>query len=230
MKTPYTILLLALLVCVTGCEDKKPDASPMLVENTTEIFTEADKKIQAEKKSDTVQNTALQVETTTEVTPVAQKQPRTNTASYAFNISNAQNVMHKLMLAYKKLTFHDIQTSTIVLNVFSSSCASCPSQIISLSKLQKKYGKKLFIASLSATDTQNDEVSTLIQEKKIKYFVSQDKKNDTLISELFSSLDLNKNISLPLTVIYKDGNYYSHFEGAIPIEMIDHDIQQTIQK
>ncbi len=224
------ILLFVLLVWVTGCEDKKPDASPMVIENTTQIFTDTDKKKQIQKQSNTSQNTSVQVESTTKATPVTEKRSRTNNDSYTFDIYNAQNTLHKLTLSYNKLTFHDIQASTVVLHVFADTCTPCVAQIVSFSKLQKKYGKKLFMVSLSASNTQNSEIHSFMQQKKVTHFVSMDKKNDTLISELFSSLEIEKNTTLPLTVIYKDGNYYSHFEGAVPIEMINHDIQQNIEK
>ena len=44
---------------------------------------------------------------------------------------------------------------------------------------------------------------------------------------LASTLDLPKNFPIPLTVIYVEGKYFTHYEGSVPVEMIEYDIQQA---
>ena len=40
-------------------------------------------------------------------------------------------------------------------------------------------------------------------------------------------LHLPQNFPIPLTVMYVDGKYFTHYEGSVPAEMIEYDIQQA---
>jgi len=42
-----------------------------------------------------------------------------------------------------------------------------------------------------------------------------------------SILELPENFSIPLTVMYLNGEYFTHYEGSVPVEMIEYDIQQA---
>ena len=68
-----------------------------------------------------------------------------------------------------------------------------------------------------------------ISKNHANYFISNSKQNDAFFSKVIKELHLSEDVSLPLTVIYKDGDYYTHYEGAVPVEMIDHDIRQIIK-
>ena len=64
-------------------------------------------------------------------------------------------------------------------------------------------------------------------QQQINYFISNTKENDTFAMRLADQLQLDENFSIPLTVIYLNGEYFTHYEGAVPVEMIEYDIQQA---
>ena len=134
--------------------------------------------------------------------------PQEETISNDFILKDKQHI-YQVNLLNQKLTFLDIQKPIVIINLFKSDCTACLSQINAFKKLEKKYNKELFILNL--------------------FDNTQDKEIINFTRAVQHSLNMTTDIS-PLSVIYKNGDYYNHFEGLAPIEMINHDIQQAIKK
>jgi len=182
------------------------------VENSTEIITAQGKvaKDQARKKEETFD---------------------TQTLTDTFTLSDIRQNTYTVRIIDQKMTLPDINQSIVILNFFSTWSAPSCGEIPYLSDLQEKYEKNLFIAGILVNDVLYDEtLKEFISKHHANYFISNSKQNDAFFSKVIKELHLPENVSLPLTVIYKDGDYYTHYEGAVPIEMIDHDIRQIIKK
>ncbi len=213
-----TLLVYFSLFFFTGCEDKKVEDASIPVENSTKMFIEKDKNQHKEKKKETMgeENSILQTSIDTLID--------------TFTLSDMLHNKYTLTVSNQKIAFHNIDQSIVILNFFSTWCSSCLGEIPYLSDLKKKYKKKIFIAGVLVNDEQdNDALKQFIDEYDINYFISNSKQNDIFASKVIKELQLPENFSIPLTVICKDGNYYTHYEGAVPIEMIDHDLQQIIK-
>jgi thiol-disulfide isomerase/thioredoxin len=200
-------LLILIVFTLNSCEDKKHEAPIIPIENTTEIFTSKDKDIQSskqkEKKVEKVEEVNISIlSTKKEVTS------QDESVSNDFRLKDKQHT-YQVSLLNQRLTFLDIQKSIVIINFFKSDCTACLSQINAFKKLEKKYNKELFILNL--------------------FDNAQDKEIINFTRAVQHSLDVTTDIS-PLSVIYKNGDYYNHFEGLAPIEMINHDIQQAIKK
>lgn len=165
MKKTTVLLFLTILVCFTGCEDKKP----------SETFIDKDNNTH-------------------------------QTVAQTFTVTNKKQTQ-KITLLNQTLTFHNIQTPVVMITLFEHTCTPCISQIKSFKTLEQKYQNKLSIISL--------------------FKKSDAKDNIKFAHAIYHSLDIHT--SLPLSIIYKHGKYYSHFEGVTPVEMITYDIQQAIQ-
>ena len=237
MKEVKSFLLTTIFVCFTlfsftGCEDKKVQEPPIAIEDTTEILTQKDQDQQKEtiQKVEEVKTTKeieeTEKETITEESTMAQTLP-----GDTFILSDIQQNKQRLTINDQKITFHDLDQSVVVVNFFSTWCAPCRGEIPYLSDLQEKYKNKIFIAGILVNDKQDDH--TLIQfmsKNHANYFISNSEENDAFAAKIAKDLQLPENFPIPLTVIYKDGDYYTHYEGAVPVEMIDHDIQQIIDE
>ena len=199
------------------------------VENTTEMFTQKDKEQQEEKQERP--EAQKQLETSeTKKEPISEDISVLQTPADTFTLSDIQQNKHTVTISNQKMAFHDIDQSIIVVNFFSTWCSPCRGEIPYLSDLQKKFKKKVFIAGILVNDEQsNDTLKQFMSRYHANYFISNSKQNDTFASKVVKELQLPENFSIPLTVIYKEGNYYTHYEGAIPVEMIDHDIQEAIK-
>jgi len=225
-----TLLLCFTLFSFTGCEDKKVQDPLIAVENTTEIFTQKDKDQQEEKHERLEAQKKLEISETKKET-ISEEISESQTPTDTFTLSDIQHNKHTVTISNQKVAFHNIDQSIVIINFFSTWCSPCRAEIPYLSDLQKKYKKKVFIAGILINDAQsNDTLKQFMSKYHTNYFISNSKHNDIFASEAVKELQLPENFSIPLTVIYKDGNYYTHYEGAVPVEMIDHDIQEALKK
>jgi hypothetical protein len=72
-------------------------------------------------------------------------------------------------------------------------------------------------------------LEAFLKKQTINYFISNSQENDTFAVELLKGLNIEENFQLPLTILYKNGKYYAHYEGAVPIEMIEYDIKKAME-
>ena len=228
-----TFLLCFTLLSFTGCEDKKVQDPLVHVENTTEVLPTEDKDQQKEKQEisneQSMQEALERLETPKET--IDEESPASQTATDTFTLRDIQQTTHTLSIKNQKIIFQDIDQSIVIINFFSTWSSPSRAEIPYLSDLQKKYNKDLFVAGILINDVlYDDTLKEFISKHHANYFISNSKQNDALVSKVVKELQLSENFPIPLTVIYKDGNYYTHYEGAVPVEMIDHDIQEAIKE
>ena len=214
MKKRNALLLATVFVFIIGCEDKKSQESKMPVENTTEIFSHKNKINTKEKTNHKKRD----------------ESPSTLTTSETFILKDFKGEAHTLTINHKNISIKDITSPVLLINLFTTSSLPCKGMIPYLSDLQKKYKHDLFTLGIFINEPQNEKnIKTFIQEHNIDYFIATGKNNSTFVKTIRKGLQLQENFSLPLTILYKEGNYYIYYEGATPIEMIEHDIQEIIK-
>lgn len=208
---------------LTGCEDKKQDDTPITTENTTEVFTEKNTKQQDYKrfKLGKEQETLLDKPTVVEIF-IPEKEPIIftphNTKSQSLEVTVTGQ---KVMLDHKK---HAI----VIFNLFATWCQPCIGEIAYLNDLQKKYRKSVFIAGILTHDSiERAALETFIAKHHINYLISNSLQNDAFAALLARTVGLPENFSIPLIVMYADGEYFTHYEGSVPVEMIEYDIKQA---
>ncbi len=228
----FTLLLYFTLFSFTGCEDKKAQEPLIAVENTTEVFTQKDKNQEEQEEMETETEVEVTVETVeTKKEPISKETSASQTPTDTFTLSDIQQNRHTLTMSNQKMIFHNIDQSIVIVNFFSTWYSPCRGEIPYLSDLQKKYKKKVFVAGILVNDKQSDDTLKHFMSKyHANYFISNSKHNDAFASKVVKELQLPENFPIPLTVIYKDGDYYTHYEGAVPVEMLDHDIQEAIKE
>jgi len=197
VKKINILFLTAILLCSTGCEDKKTD-TPV-------------------KK------------TVTETLPKIEKAEHMKKYTFALNDLNDSN--RSISIVNKHIEISHVKQELILLNFFATWCPPCKSEIPYLADLQKKYDGTLFIAGILVNDTPDKKtLKAFIEEYGINYFISRAQDNNTLVKLAVKRLQLDENFPIPLTILFKNGNYYSHYEGAVPVEMLEHDIKEAIHK
>lgn len=124
------------------------------------------------------------------------------------------------ILSTAKRVFKTDVDKPLFINLFSSRCRPCIAQMNSLKILSKKYKDIQFVGIL---------VNQNISDKALKKFVTKMKLNYPIvtnanIAKLKHILGLKANIT-PISIIYdKQGNYYTHYLGAVLQEMIERDL------
>jgi hypothetical protein len=96
-----------------------------------------------------------------------------------------------------------------------------------LNTLQKKYTKDIFVIGIPAnSDSNSTQLRDFMKRYSSSYFISNSPDNNELASRLASLLKLKENFPIPITIVFRDGEYNTHYVGATPIEMIKSDIEQ----
>ncbi|CAA6805800.1 MAG: Thiol-disulfide isomerase-like thioredoxin [uncultured Campylobacterales bacterium] len=131
---------------------------------------------------------------------------------------DANNSLNVIKLSKK--TFKTDINKPVFLNFFSTRCKPCIAQMYSLKSLQEKYKDIEFIGVL---------VNQNISDASLKKFVSKMDLNYPIIAnadvqKIKNELGLKINIT-PISMVFdSNGDYYTHYLGAVLQELIDLDL------
>ncbi|MBT8348688.1 MAG: TlpA family protein disulfide reductase [Sulfurovum sp.] len=224
------LILLIIIIIFIGGEDEKPEVSSIPTENTTEIFSEKespqqeDKRFKLGKKQDDLANTLPQTEFSTPETNISVPKK----APEVFTLTHTKSVSHKVTVSDRTVIFQNTTQPIVIVNLFATWCPPCIGEIPYLNDLQDKHKKELFVVGVLTHDSiVQTELETFMAKHPVNYFISSGTTNDAFANLLATTLHLPKNFSIPLTVIYLEGEYFTHYEGVVPVEMIEYDIQQA---
>lgn len=219
------LLLSILLISLTGCEDKKSDETPIPIENTTEFTSQPQDKSVNEQRFKINKQTKPHDDNTS---PTAMKTPEVMTQTDTFMLLNTKSKSHKVTLSKDQVIFQHNKKSIVLINLFATWCPPCIGELSYLNTLQKKYSKDLLLVGVLMHDHIDiPSLESFIAKHEIKYFISNSPHNNALGGRLATTLDLPQNFSIPLMVMYVDGKYFTHYEGAVPVEMIEYDLKQA---
>jgi len=151
---------------------------------------------------------------------------------YLFNFQNLKKETSTLNVLNDVYHFSNIDQPIVMVTLFSTWCPPCRGQIPHLTNLQKKFKKSLFVLSaLVYDDIEDKELHKFIIAEKALFFLSSNQKENLKFAQMITKkLGLSKEFTLPLTILFVKGKYFTHYEGSIPEEMIESDIKQLLNK
>lgn len=203
------------LLLSTGCEKKENNKSlPEVNATDTQVFTSEDLERIRENKEK------------------SQQPPKEISSDlfHAYTLKETTGQSHLLSLNNQKLQLHTSGSTVVVLNFFNTGCQPCIGMLPYLSDLQAKYDDKLLVIGVLLNDTLDENSSRVFKRKyNADIFISLSQENEKLADELAGLLQMDVNFTLPLTVVYKNGDYFIHYEGATPVEMLEHDLDKIIE-
>jgi thiol-disulfide isomerase/thioredoxin len=130
----------------------------------------------------------------------------------------------------------DVKQKLVLLDFFTTWCPACRSVAPHLSNLGNKYKNDLAIIGILVENSRSDDN---VREFKNKYGAKYDIANSTnesddsnfkLSNDIASLLKMARSYPIPLLVLLKDGEYYRHYIGAVPEEMIESDLLDALGK
>ena len=150
------------------------------------------------------------------------------TGTDTFMLLNTKSKSHKVTLSNDQIIFQHNNKAIVLINLFATWCPPCIGELSYLNTLQKKYSNDLFLIGVLTHDYIDiPSLESFIAKHEINYFISNSPHNNAFIGRLATTLDLPQNFSIPLMVMYVDGKYFTHYEGTVPVEMIEYDIRQA---
>jgi len=151
---------------------------------------------------------------------------------YSFTFKDLQNNSSLLTMKNDVYTFKNIQQSIVMVTLFSTWCPPCRGQIPHLTNLQRKFKKNLFIlGALVHDDIEDKALQKFIISEKALFFISNNQEENLKFAKMIApKLRLPEDFPMPLMILFKEGEYFSHYEGSMPEEMIESDIEQLLKK
>ncbi|MDQ7047075.1 MAG: redoxin family protein [Sulfurovum sp.] len=213
MRKISVLILTISIVSLTGCQDEKPTTVVFPIENTTEFISQSGDKQGLKGKN-------------------PEKDLKSKQEIYSkkdtFILLDIHNRSQKISFNNERIIFQRNQKPIVLVNIFATWCAPCTAQLSYLNMLQKKYNDDLFITGLLMHDSINiPSLESFTSKHNIKYFISHSPNTNAFGKRLASTLHLEENFSIPLTIMYVEDKYFTHYEGAVPVEIIEYDIQQA---
>jgi thiol-disulfide isomerase/thioredoxin len=105
-----------------------------------------------------------------------------------------------------------------LISFFTSYCPSCKAEIREFEKIQRR-DKNIDIIGIELDGNFIDK----------DFFISKDlETNHKLAKKIYNILHAPASMPIPLTILIKDGKYVIHYIGAVPIEMIQSDIKNSL--
>jgi len=221
----FTVALSLCVLLLSGCNDKQNEKNPF---STAENNTTFSPVTQSEK------NHTLSGENTTQLSDTAASSADMNisaTEAYTFQLADQHGVQYDISVDHTHLLLNRETPAVVVLYFFSTWSLPCRGETPYLTKLKKKYAHDiLVIGILLHPDEYLDTLDDFIKENNADFFISSSSDNDRFAAKVTETLDLSNVIPIPLTIMYHHGTYARHYEGAVPVEMLEHDIQSLLQK
>jgi thiol-disulfide isomerase/thioredoxin len=215
MKNKFYLILVPLLLQFVACEDKhqnetsiKSNISQEMINSSTPV-----KILSKEKEANHTPKKSIPKE-------------------YHYEFKNSKGQGNTLDIKNDIYDFKNIKQSIVIINIMSTWCPPCRGQIPHLSKLQQKFKDNVFVMStLVHDDISKEKLDKFIIAQKVLYYVSvTQNENLKFINMLTPKLGLASDFPMPLTIVFVRGKYFTHYEGMIPEEMIESDIEQLVEK
>lgn len=224
------LILFVIIIIVIGFRDENADTSLIPVEDTTEYFGKKENtedqndrfKISKEQDEHLVSPSKKKLHVRERNISAADQKPET------FTLTDTKTQSHNITVSSQMVILQNNVKPIVIVNLFATWCEPCIGEIPYLNDLQKKHKEDLLVIGILTHDTiAPSELETFMAKNEMKYFVSNSKYNDSFANLLTYTLDLPENFSVPLTVIYVHGKYFTHYEGSVPVEMIEYDLEQA---
>jgi len=202
-------LFLILTVLFTACNDE----STTKKENLTTIPKEIISEINNSKKRTTVVKKIPPIE-------------------YTFKFEDLQKQTSIIKMKNDIYSFSNIKQPIVMVTLFSTWCPPCRGQIPHLTNLQKKFKENLFIlGALVYDDIEEKTLKKFIISEKALFFISINQEENLKFANMITpKLRLKKDFPMPLMILFFNGKYFTHYEGSMPEEMIESDIEQLLIK
>lgn len=208
-----------ILFVFTACEEKTKSDTDIPVESTTEIFGTDNTKVQSD--------TRFKVE---KKAPMQQRKRESSSLSDTFSLYDFKNTHYTVTVANQKVTFKENLKAITLITFFVTWCPPCVGEIPYLNDLQKKYKKNVLVSGILVhDDIKKQALQSFLAKHNVKYFISNSTHNNDFASLVAKTLHLPHNFSIPLTAMYVEGEYFTHYEGCVPVEMIEYDIQEALK-
>ncbi len=171
---------------------------------------------QKDKNSDNIENDLVNKE----------KEPIVKNIDEDIVLKDLHNHNIKVKFKGERVIFEKYKNKVVIIEVFTTWCPNCLKSFVYLDKLSSKYRNKVkVIGILLEKGRRNSEILKFKDKHHIKYTITNGEANFKLIQK-WGGVS-----GYPTIIIFdKSGNYFNHYNGLPPYEMLKSDIKKVIRK
>ncbi|MDH5465044.1 MAG: TlpA family protein disulfide reductase [Thiovulaceae bacterium] len=150
----------------------------------------------------------------------------------SYELETADATIYKMLKQGNNLKIQGHEGKVILIDIFATWCPACKVITPHLSNLGKKYSKELLVLGiLIEKNKPHSYVEAYKKKYEATYPISNCEENFDLASRIAADLRQPRSFPIPLMIMYDTkGNYFRHYTGAVPEEIIDRDIQSALGK
>ncbi|MDA3945629.1 MAG: TlpA disulfide reductase family protein [Helicobacteraceae bacterium] len=152
-------------------------------------------------------------------------------ASETFHLVDTNGADYNVTKTGVNFTVQGHEGKVIMFDIFATWCPPCRAEAPNLSHLQKTYSNELLILGVTIEDEiKNSDLEAFKKKYGADYAIVNSKENERLYRAIASATKVGQRFPIPLMVMYKDGQYITHYVGQTPEEMIESDIKKALGK
>jgi thiol-disulfide isomerase/thioredoxin len=122
----------------------------------------------------------------------------------------------------------EYKNKIILFDFWATWCPSCVQEIPNLNNINKKYKKDLMVIGVSVDrDSNKKTMQDFIKKHNMQYTITTTLQNNDNIALMQNLTNIR---TLPFKMLYdKNGNYISHYYGAMPEEILTIEIEKALK-
>jgi len=152
-------------------------------------------------------------------------------ASNDFHLVSTNGVEYNVTKSGPNFTVKGHEGKVIMFDIFATWCPPCRAEAPNLSDLQNKYKNDFLIIGVTIEDgISNTDLDAFKKKYGANYAIVNSKDNERLYRAVASATKVGQRFPIPFMVMYKDGQYITHYVGQTPEEMIESDIKKALGK
>lgn len=152
-------------------------------------------------------------------------------ATNTFHLTDTNGADYNVTKSGLNFTVKGHEGKVVMFDIFATWCPPCRAEAPNLTHLQKKYRNEFLILGVTIEDgIKNSELEAFKEKYGADYAIVNSKENERLYRAIASATKVGQRFPIPLMVMYKDGQYITHYVGQTPEEMIESDIKKALGK
>ena len=149
-----------------------------------------------------------------------------------FTLTDTQGKSYTVEKRGTNFTLDAGEDKVVLFDIFATWCPPCQASVKHLGNLQKKYGEDLIVMGITIEQDKSNAELDAFREKfgGGDYLMTNKADNQELARSIASTIGVGQQFPIPLMILYKNGEYVTHYAGATHEEIIDNDIAQALEK